>query len=186
MNELTELLAKRVSHAQLQEPAPSPELLEQLLAVSLGVPDHLQLRPWRFLTIRGDARFKLGELFASAQLLKQADCSQEQVDKLKSRALRAPLIVVGICKGLSHEKVPELEQQLSTGCVLHNLGLALYSMGYGAIWRTGSLAHDATIRQGLGLNDEESIVGYLYIGTPCGDGKTLKPLAIADYLQHWE
>ncbi len=185
MNTFIEVLGKRVSCPKLTEPAPNQETLKSLFEASFHVPDHLQLRPWRFLTIEGEQRHKLGALFASAEKLKKPESTQEELESIASKALRAPLIIVGVCSYQNNPKVPEIEQQLSTGCVLHNLGLALRSLGFASIWRTGAFAYDENIKNGLGLEAQESIVGYLYVGTADGREKTPKVIELEQHLQQW-
>ena len=75
--EAYEALVNRVSHARLGEPAPTAGQLERLFRVALRAPDHGQLRPWRFLTVEGEARQQLGELFARALNAEQPDASPE-------------------------------------------------------------------------------------------------------------
>ena len=60
-----ELLLRRNSSAKLTEPAPTEEALQTMLAAASRAPDHGWIRPWRFLSVRGDARLQLGELFAA-------------------------------------------------------------------------------------------------------------------------
>lgn len=185
MNSLIEYIGSRVSCPKLVEPAPGPDVINELFEACLRVPDHLQLRPWRFLLIEGEKRKQLGLLFAEAERLKKPDCTEEELVSVSAKALRAPMIIVGICNYQSNPKVPELEQQISTACVLHNLGLALRSLGFASIWRTGSYAFDTHIKKGLGLKNQESIIGYLYIGTPEGKEKTQKTIELEKFLQQW-
>ena len=62
-------LLNRVSAPRLCEPAPDAAQRELLFRAALRAPDHGQLRPWRFLTIEGAAREKLGELFAEIRIV---------------------------------------------------------------------------------------------------------------------
>lgn len=64
-----DLLALRRSTpaAALGEPGPGEEDLNDLLRLAFRVPDHRKLGPWRALTITGDARRALGEVFAEAR-----------------------------------------------------------------------------------------------------------------------
>lgn len=61
--QVTQLIGERRSHPRLEEPAPDLEILETIFSASLRAPDHMHLRPWRFLTISGDDRKDLGKLF---------------------------------------------------------------------------------------------------------------------------
>jgi nitroreductase len=185
MNPVIEAIATRVSCSRLCEPAPDSETLKRLFEASIRVPDHMHLRPWRFLSVQGEALHKLGALFAKAAKLNTPSLSEEELQQKADKALRAPLIIVGICNYDEHEKVPEIEQQISTGCILHNLGLGLRSLGFASVWRTGDFAFEEHIKTGLGLSSQESIVGYLYVGSAEGKEKTLKPLDVDNYLSDW-
>jgi nitroreductase len=59
-----ELLHTRESAKRLQEPAPTESALEAIFAAAVRAPDHGQLRPWRFIVIRGDARMRFGDVIA--------------------------------------------------------------------------------------------------------------------------
>jgi nitroreductase len=61
---------------------------------------------------------------------------------------------------------------------------AAHSQGVGAIWRTGSIAFNAAFRAGLGLSEDDQIVGMLYMGTPKAV-KPLRPLHSSEYVQLW-
>ena len=62
-----DLLLNRVSVGRLLEPAPDAAQRELMFRAALRAPAHGQLRPWRFITVDGEARARLGELFAEAQ-----------------------------------------------------------------------------------------------------------------------
>jgi len=179
-------LINRVSVARLGEPAPSAAQREQLFRAALRAPDHGQLRPWRFLTVEGAARSRLGELFASVLQERDPQAGPEALDKARAMPLRAPLLVVAIARLQAHPKVPESEQLLAAGCAAHGLLLAAHAQGIGAIWRTGELSHDAAVRAGLGLAADERIVGFLYLGTPLGELRRPPVLEPQAFVAAWE
>ncbi|KAF1053711.1 MAG: putative NAD(P)H nitroreductase YdjA [Stenotrophomonas maltophilia] len=179
-------LLNRVSHARLSEPAPTAEQLDRLFRVALRAPDHGQLRPWRFLTVQGEARERLGELFAQATLAAQPDASPEALAKARAMPLRAPLLVVSIVRLQDHPKVPEIEQWLAAGCAAHGLVQAAYVEGFGAMWRTGALAFDTHVAAGLGLAANERISGFIYLGTPVGELRRPPVLEPADFVSDWK
>ncbi|MED5607223.1 nitroreductase family protein [Pseudomonas sp. JH-2] len=183
--EAYEALVNRVSHARLGEPAPSAGQLERLFRVALRAPDHGQLRPWRFLTVEGEARQQLGELFARALSAEQPDASPEALAKARAMPLRAPTLVVAIARLQEHPKVPEIEQMLAAGCAAYGIVQAAFVEGLGAMWRTGAMAFDPLVRQGLGLAANERIVGFIYLGTPMGELRQPAPLDPAAFVSAW-
>lgn len=175
----------RSSVPKLSGPLPSQEMLENIYKAAFSAADHAVLRPWRFLVVKGDSREKLGELFAKAGLSKDPSLDPAAVEKLRCKPLRAPLVLVCISRFKPHPKVPEIEQDLSAGAATQNMLLAAFAQGLGAMWRTGSLAYDPTVRSGLGLSAEEKIIGFLYIGTINGGTKRLCEPDVQSYFQEW-
>lgn len=183
--EALDALLNRVSVPRLTDPAPNAAQREALFQAALRAPDHGQLRPWRFLTIEGQAREKLGELFAGA-VAKKGDASQAALDKARAMPLRAPLLIVVVARLQDHFKVPKSEQRLAAGCAAHGILIAAHAQGIGAVWRTGDMAFDAHVHQGLGLQANEELIGYLYVGTPVNEPRTAPILATAEFVSAWE
>ncbi|CAL5240941.1 hypothetical protein PASLES2_09615 [Pseudomonas aeruginosa] len=170
--EALDALLTRVSHARLSDPAPSPEQLDRLFRVALRAPDHGQLRPWRFIVVEGEGRRALGDLYARALASRQPDAAEEALAKARNMPLRAPLLVVAVACLQDHPKVPHGEQLLAAGCAAHGLVLGAYAQGLGAMWRTGEMATDPVVHAGLGLGEQERIIGFVYLGTPMGELRT--------------
>ncbi|WP_062268642.1 nitroreductase family protein [Endozoicomonas arenosclerae] len=181
-----EWLTHRVSRPVLSDPGPSDEQLEVIFQAALRAPDHGRLRPWRFLTIAGDARVMLGELFAHSALQEQPDLAPEAVERFKGLPLRAPVLVAVICKLAEHPKVPELEQYLSAGAAAQNILHATHMQGIGAMWRTGAVNYYAATAKGLGLSENEKLLGFIYLGTPSGPKKKVEVLNPQDFVSSWQ
>ncbi|WP_313087458.1 nitroreductase family protein [Pseudomonas sp.] len=181
-----DLLLNRVSVTRLAEPAPTPAQLDVLLRAALRAPDHGQLRPWRFLTVQGDARLRLGELFAESLRRRQPDALEESLEKPRKMPLRAPMLMVVIARMLPHAKVPDGEQTLAVGCAAHGILLAAHAQGLGAVWRTGEFAYDRHVAEGLGLAENEQILGFIYLGTPEGNLRTPPQLDPRYFVSAWD
>ena len=185
MNELLKLMAERQSQPMLGEPAPSPELLSQLIAVALTAPDHGAMAPSRYLVIGPERRPALGELFVQAAQARDPAITAEEVTRTRNMPLRAPMLVIGICHARENPKVPLLEQQVSTGIGMGYLLLGLQAAGYGGMWRTGWMASDPIIREGLGLTGDEHLMGFLYVGTVTSPKRPPQRPVVADALSWW-
>lgn len=184
--DVPKVIQQRVSVPRLGGKAPATTVRREIYKAALRVPDHAQLKPWRFLEIEDQNRDDLGELFAKALKAKDPDVTNVKLVKTRAKPLRAPLIVVVIASPTEHPKVPEIEQILSAGCAAQNILLASHALGIGAMWRTGSMAYDPIVREGLGLADSESIVGYLYLGEPQGNVRSAPQLDPSDYFSSWQ
>ena len=181
----TELLLQRVSRPVLESPGPSEEQLDIMFSAALRAPDHARLRPWRFMTVSGEQRHELGELLAGVSRIDHPDLSPEAVNRMKGLPLRAPLLILAICKYKEHAKVPLIEQQMSLAASVQNLLLAAHAQDLGAIWRTGAICYHPKLAEGLGLADNEQLLGFIYVGTPAGPVKKLQPLELDGFVSHW-
>jgi nitroreductase len=74
---------------------------------------------------------------------------------------------------------------LSAGCAAHGILLAAQALGFGAIWRTGDNCYDANVDKGLGLGDDEKMVGYIYLGNPIGVPKPVPEIRVEDFVTQW-
>lgn len=182
MNAL-EALQTRNAAAILPEPAPTATQLNEIFKAALRAPDHGELRPWRFLTIQGDARQKLSDVLHNIKKLEGA--AERDLIKAKKMALRAPMIIVVIASLQESEKIPVIEQEWSAAAATQNILVAAEALGLGAIWRTGWPAFHSSVNRALGLMENEKIVAYVYIGQQPDVRKPLSALSVDDYCSAW-
>ncbi len=171
---------------QLGEPAPDDAQIEAMLSAAIRVPDHGRLTPYRLIRIRGDARRHLGEALARIHAAKEPDAPAAAIDKDRTRFDAAPLVVAVVARVSAGHKVPVQEQLLSSACVAYNLLLAAQALGFGAQWLTGWAAYDADVATLLGLAGNESIVGFVHVGTIRQPASEHARPALADLLTDWE
>ena len=64
--------------------------------------------------------------------------------------------------------------------------IAAHSMGYSGIWRTGLISFNKEISKSYGLDDNDIVIGYLYIGTP--EKKMTLPIKsnTNDFVINWD
>lgn len=183
MNAL-QAITKRVSAPQLTGPDITPEQLEILLQAALRAADHAWLRPSRYFIIQGKNREKLGDLFVKSTP-DFDELSDEKRRKIKHMPMRAPLILASISQLTEHPKVPHDEQLWSTAAGVQNILNAAHALGLGAIWRTGDMAHNPDVLKGLGVQANERLVGFVYIGHVSGNLKQVPVVNSADYVTEW-
>ena len=183
--EAIEALTTRVSGGALVDPAPDELELHSILSAAIRAPDHGQLRPWRFTVVRGTARQRLGELMATAYKRRHPDATPAQIDKEKSKPLRAPLVLVIAAKVDEHCHIPAIEQVLSAGAAAQNVMVAAFALGYGCKWKTGEAAYDPEIKSAFGLAPTDAIVGFLYLGSNASPPALSAPLDPSNHVVEW-
>ena len=166
--ETLKLLALRRSTpvAILAEPGPSAADIDMMLRLAMRVPDHRKLEPWRVLIIEGEARRKLGEVFAAARRLRDPNATDAQLAEEMKLPMRAP-VILAVISAPTHDpkKTPVWEQQLSAGALCQTLMIAANAMGWAACWITEDAAYDSHVQAALGMAGSEQVAGFIYLGT---------------------
>lgn len=179
-----ELLLTRSSNGKLTAPAPTGDQLNNIIQAGLRAPDHANLSPYQFLVVTGNGLNKLGEIYHQAAVEENMD--EKTLNRAKELPLRAPMVIVAICKYKPHPKVPRVEQVATTACAVQNMQMAALTQGFNGMWRTGSFAHSNSVKQQLALSDDDEIVGFLYVGTPSGDNPIRKTKDCSAYVEYWD
>jgi len=183
MDALT-LLLNRSSQPRLEAPAPSGDALENIMQAALRAPDHACLAPWRFIVCTGKGLDKLGALYEQSAI--ENEKSQKEIERAVQLPHRAPMVIVAIAKHVEHEKVPRVEQIASASCGVMAMQMAAVAQGFNGMWRTGGYAHCETVRNGLGLSEEDELVGFLYLGTPAFEPAPKPQRNSNDYFEFWQ
>ncbi len=148
----------------LGEPGPSDKQINELLEIAVRVPDHGKLAPWRFILFEGDARQRAGEILEKRFRQLNPGCDERTIIKQGKMLELAPVVIAVVSTLIEHEKIPAIEQQLSAGAVCQNLLLASTAMGFGCQWLSGWMAYDREFLELIGVEDNENIAGFIYIG----------------------
>ncbi|MCO7255272.1 NAD(P)H nitroreductase [Dickeya oryzae] len=159
-----ELLLNRRSASRLAAPAPTGEVLDNILRAGLRAPDHGALQPWRFSIIQGDGLSRFSELLVRAALQDKQD--EAAVEKARQAPFRAPMIITVVAHCVDNPKVPHWEQVVSAGCAVQAMQMAALAQGFNGIWRSGAWTHHPLVRDAFGCRASDEIVGFLYLGTP--------------------
>lgn len=159
-----ELLTTRQSDSQLSYPGPNESQLEIIKKAALKVPDHGGLTPFRFIIVDEQSRDKLGEIYYQAAVEEEQD--ERTIARAKALPQRAPMLIIAISPYVEHPKVPRIEQIESAACSVFAMQQAAFAQGLSGVWRTGFFAQSLKVKELLGIDAKDEIVGYLYLGTP--------------------
>ena len=179
------LLHTRYSALKLGEPAPSTEAVHAMLESTGHVPDHGRLTPWRIILIEGDARLRLGDVLTESLLRRNPLANEQTLARERQKPLRAPLVIVVATKCDRSAKIPVIEQIISGGCAAFSIMQAAFAQGLGAMWRTGESAYDDTVKTALGIEADDFVVGFIYVGTEIGEPRTRPQRSIDTFTEHW-
>ncbi|MDQ2857546.1 MAG: nitroreductase family protein [Candidatus Eremiobacteraeota bacterium] len=142
--------------------------VRSLVEAALCAPNHKLTQPWRFTLVRGDARRRLGAVWAevaAAATSLDGTLRADFIAREAAKPLRAPALLV-VSTRTAADPVVAGEDFAATAAAAQNLLLAAHARGLGAIWRTGAMAYHPEIKAHLGLSPTDRIVAIVYVGRP--------------------
>jgi len=162
---------------------PTREQIERLLAAAVRAPNHHLSQPWRFVVLTGDALDALADAWSRGAAREGSDTSG-----IAAKAHRAPVIVVVIERPrIGNPKVVEIEEHHAVGAAMQNILLAAHDLGLGAMLRTGPAARLAEVSEYLGVDTDEFVAGFVYLGFPPEDDakRPMSRRTEADEVTEW-
>jgi nitroreductase len=169
----------------LRDPGPDQATLEKIMTAALRVPDHSRLMPWRVQVVRGGAREQLAESIAAAYVAETPTPDAGRLAKVKAMPQSAPVLLVVSSKLTRGHKVPEIEQLLSGGALCQNILLAAHAAGFGGFWLTGFSAYSPQVKQALGIEMSEHILGFIALGTAAREPAERSRPLLRDIVSEW-
>ena len=162
--DVIQAIQSRHSVSKVKPDALPREMIEGLLRAAVQAPNHHKVRPWRFVVLTGAGRERLGEVMSASQRDRQPDLPPEAFDKTRALPLRAPVVIaVGVDKP-AEPRILEIENVAAASAACQNILLAAHAQGLGAIWRTGEWARDPKVKEFLGFEADQHLLGFIYVG----------------------
>lgn len=145
----------------------------RILECANWAPTHGYTEPWRFVVFTGDAKHKFAKDHADMYKASTAEDKFKQVsyDKLINRAQTTSHIIAIINKRGANPKIPEIEELQSTAMAVQNMQLAASALGFAAYIHSGGMTFSDEMRQYLGFEEADKVLGFLYLGIPNEDEK---------------
>ncbi|MEK6480881.1 nitroreductase [Catalinimonas sp. 4WD22] len=144
-------------------------IIEQMLENANWAPTHALTEPWRFTVFTGTGLQKLADF--QSELYKELSLAEGNFDenkyqKLKDKPLQCShIIAIGMSRD-PKKKVPEIEEVESTACAVQNMYLTATAYGVGCYWGSGGITYRKEAKPFFSLNEEDKLLGFLYIGMP--------------------
>jgi nitroreductase len=161
---LLDLMLSRRSATVLEAPGPTESELARILSAVGTVPDHGQLRPFRFAVVSDGGREVFGAALADAALERKPGLSEQGLQGLRAKALRSPTIIVLIASP-KPGKIEAWEQLATAACSGYAIVLAAHALGVGAMWKSVPFTRGKGLTELFGLGPTEEMLGWIHLGT---------------------
>jgi nitroreductase len=149
----------------LVEPGPTQAQIDAILKAAMRAPDHGNLKPVRFILVRGASRAKLGDLFAQATKQREPGAEDALLERVRTWPRTTPLTIALVAQTTPGHKIPVIEQTASAAASGTNILNAMHALGFAGMWVTGANAYDPFVQKALGIGENEILLGFIGIGT---------------------
>jgi nitroreductase len=138
----------------------------QLLELARWAPTHGLTEPWRFSVFSGEGKAWFAREHARLFWENTPDhaLKQDKYNKIMHRADKVShVIAIGVKCG-TKATIPDIEEIAAVSCAVHNMFLGATALGIAAYWGSGGMTYHPVMREWLGLEEQDKVLGFLFLG----------------------
>ena len=141
------------------------DIVKQILENATWAPSHGLTEPWKFIVFTDEGRQKLAS-FQSELYKKEAgeNFKEATYQNLSANPLKASHVIALCLKRDPNKKFPEVEEIAAVACAVQNIYLSVTAYGYGGYWTTGGVTYRHSAKEFFGLDEDDRLLGFFYMG----------------------
>jgi len=141
------------------------KIIKEILTNATWAPNHGKAEPWLFTVFTGAGLQKLAD-FQSELYKEEAgnEFAEAKYVKLQQQPLKASHIIAIGMKRTTKKNIPEIEDIEAVACAVQNIYLSVSAYGLGGYWTTGGVTYMENARYFFGLEEQDKLLGFFYIG----------------------
>jgi nitroreductase len=167
--EVEKAIRTRRTHKAFGASPVDAAVLRELFELARWAPNHRLTNPWRFRVLGERTRAALMELAESEQ------------PGAAAKLRRAPTLVAVTCRRTG-DPAGDREDMLAAAVAAYIVLLGAHARGLAAYWRTVPLLEDPRGRALLGIPDEETPLGLLYLGEAVQEQRVPERAPVSEFV----
>jgi len=140
--------------------------IAQLLSLANWAPTHGYTEPWRFVVYSGDAVQQF--CHQHAEMYKDNTPPEKfnpaKYQKQQHNGDKTSHIIAAYMQRGNNPNITALEEICATAAAVQNILLGAEALGIGVLWSTGGAVLQPAMKDYLGLEEEDLVIGLLYMG----------------------
>ncbi len=159
--------------------------IKALLELANWAPIHGFTEPWRFVVFSGDAipRFCQRNAEMYKETTEPEKFSSAKYEKQLHNGDKASHIIAVYLKRGSNPNITMLEEICAVAAAVQNILLGAGALGIAVLWSTGGAVLLPAMEGYLGIDEEDIMIGLLYMGYTDEPAKTGKRTPIEDKIK---
>lgn len=141
------------------------EIIQQIMTNATWAPNHGNAEPWLFTVFAGNGLQKFAGLQSDFYKKEAGENFVEaKYIKLQQQPLLASHVIAIGMKRTPTKRIPEIEDMEAVACAVQNIYLSVTAFGLGGYWTTGGITYMENAKYLFGLEAEDRLLGFFYIG----------------------
>jgi nitroreductase len=144
-------------------------IVEKMLENANWAPTHKRTEPWRFIVFTDTGLDQLGKFQSDIYKkvsTKEGNFDEKKMEKLRSNPLLASHVIAIGMKRDEKQSIPVEEEIAAVASAVQNMQLTASAYGVGCYWGSGGITYMEDAKNALGLEKEDRLLGFLYVGMP--------------------
>jgi len=138
--------------------------VQSLLELAVWAPTHGLTEPWHFVVYSTPSDF----CHQHAELYKQYTPATEFIqgilDNLYGQGDKASHVIIAVMQRGNLPKIPAWEEVAAASAAIQNILLGATALNIASFWSTSGMILKPAMHSWLNLNDEDQIMGAIYLG----------------------
>jgi len=140
--------------------------INQLLSLANWAPTHGYTEPWRFVVYSGDAVQQFCHRHAEMykDITPPDKFNPAKYQKQQHNGDKTSHIIAVYMQRGNNPNITALEEICAAAAAVQNILLGAEALGIGVLWSTGGAVLQPAMKDYLGLDEEDLVIGLLYMG----------------------
>jgi nitroreductase len=140
--------------------------MQTILEAANWAPTHGHTEPWNFIIFKGEDCKKFGQIHATLfkNNTEPKHFLQKKYDKILHRADNCSHVIICTNKRGTANNIPDLEEICASSAAIQNMLLVATAKNIASFWSTGGFCHHPTFKAHFGYQEEDTVLGILYLG----------------------
>lgn len=143
-----------------------PSIIQYLLGLADWAPTHGRTEPWRFIVFSNEGLKNFAQEHADLYKKYTAEESftNAKYQNIIQNGEKASHIIAVYMKRQPTQKIPLIEEIAATAAAIEHLLLGAQEQGIAALWSTGGMTYHDSMKQLLGMEENDQMMGLIYLG----------------------
>lgn len=150
--------------------------IQYLLGLADWAPTHGRTEPWRFIIFSNEGlkNFALQHADLYKKYTAEESFTNAKYQNIIQNGEKASHIIAVYMKRQLTQKIPLVEEIAATAAAIEHLLLGAQEQGIAALWSTGGMTYHESMKQLLGLEENDQMMGLIYLGYSDEDAPAAK------------